>query len=204
MILRGAGVALAAFSLAALLGGCAIFAPRDAGPRAAPFDVLGRVLVSYNGRSFSSSVRWQHAADFDELWMMTPTGQTLAHLREDHTGATLTGADQTKYHGAHVEALTQQGLGWEFPLMRLQYWVRGNAVPNAATEAVERDSAGRITRMTQAGWRIGYEYTSAPEYEGLPRRVEMSSAAQTIRLVIDGWRREPRADDGSPGIFITR
>lgn len=195
--------ALLLLALLALPGGCAILAPRDSGPRAEPFDVLGRVLVSYDDRSFSSSVRWQHAADFDELWMMTPTGQTLAHLREDRTGATLTGTDQTQYHGAHVEALTQQALGWEFPLMRLQHWVRGHPVPHMASEVAERDSAGRITRMTQAGWRIGYEYTNAPEYDGLPRRVDMTSAAQNIRLVIDGWRRESPADD-SQGIFITR
>ena len=59
-------------------------------------------------------------------------------------------------------------------------------------------------RMTQDGWRMAYEYSAAPEYEGQPRRVEATSAAQNIRLVIDSWRREPQANDSSPGIFITR
>jgi outer membrane lipoprotein LolB len=166
--------------------------------------LLGRVLVSYDGRSFTSNVRWQHGGEQDEVWMMTPTGQTLAHLREDAKGATITGADQTKYHGAYVESLTKQGLGWAFPLARLQHWVRGAPVPNVAADIAERDSTGRIVRMTQDGWRIGYEYTSAPEYDGLPRRVELTGEAQTIRLVIDSWRRESQANDSGPDISITR
>ena len=207
MIFRRAVCSLCAIYVVCLLGACALLAPRDAGPRAAPFDVLGRVLVSYDGRSFSSNVRWQHGADQDEVWMMTPTGQTLAHLREDTAGATITGADQTKYYGSHVEALTKQALGWEFPLARLQHWVRAAPAPNVAADITERDSSGRIMRMTQEGWRIGYEYSGAPEYRGLPRRVEVTSAAQNIRMVIDSWRREPQAgesNEGSQGYAVTK
>lgn len=185
-----------------MLGACAALAPREEGPRAAPFDVLGRVLVRYDGRSFSSGVRWQHAAEFDELWMMTPTGQTLAHVREDSKGATITGGDQTQYHGTRVESLTRQALGWEFPLAHLQHWVRGVPAPSITADISERDGAGRITRMQQEGWRIACEYVSAPEYEGLPRRVEVTGAGHNIRLVIDSWRRAPEAGD-SP-VPITR
>ena len=208
MIFRRAGIppaaTLAALFLLSVLGGCAVFAPQDAGSRAEPFDLLGRVLVSFDARSFTSSVRWQHGTEFDELWLMTPTGQTLAHLREDRTGATITGTDQIPYHGTRVEALTQRALGWEFPLARLQHWVRGVPAPNTTAAIAERDSTGRITRMTQEGWRIVCEYSGAPEYEGRPRRVEVTSDAQNIRLVIDSWRRESAANDGGQGIFITR
>ena len=195
---------LCAICALTLLGACAALAPPDAGPRAEPFDVLGRVLVSYDGRSFSSSVRWQHGADFDELWLMTPTGQALAHLREDGAGATITSTDQTKYHGSRAESLTQQALGWQFPLARLQHWVRGAPAPHITADITARDSSGRITRMTQDGWRISFDFTSAAEYQGLPRRVEVTSAAQDIRLVIDSWRREAQTNDIDPGIFITR
>ena len=190
----------AVFSLwvLSLLGACAVLAPPDSAPRAAPFDLLGRVRVSYDGRAFSANVRWQHDAAADEVWLMTPTGQTLAHLREDGTGATLTGTDQTKYHGARVESLTQQALGWEFPLARLQHWVRGTPAPNIAVDVAQRDGAGRITRMTQGGWLISSEYYVAPEQDGLPRRAEITSAAQSILMVIDSWRRETQSDPSVP------
>ena len=195
---------LGAVGVLSLLGACVSLPPREAGLRAEPFDVLGRVLVSFDGKSFSSNMRWQHAAQSDELWLMTPTGQTLAHLHEDRSGATITATDQTQYHGSSVESLTQRGLGWEMPLARLQHWLRATPAPHGAAEIVERDGTGRITRMTQDGWRVGYEYTTDAEYEGRPRRVEVTRDGQTIRLVIDSWRRASQADDGSQDVFITR
>ena len=50
-------------------------APRD--PQ--PFDVLGRVLVTYSGSALTANLRWEHGAQQDQIWLMTPTGQTLAY-----------------------------------------------------------------------------------------------------------------------------
>ncbi len=178
------------------LAACASLAP-DGQPdraRAEPFDLLGRVLVSYGGRAFSSSLRWQHGADTDEIWLMTPAAQTLAHIVDGSGGATLTTVDQTQYHASSVEALTQRALSWELPLSRLQFWVRAREAPGAAARAVERDAAGRLARFEQDGWRVAIEYYPRGERDGQPRRLLMSSGTQEIRLVVDDWR----ADRPSP------
>ena len=186
---RRAVLAAAAGLLA--LGGCASVqpVPEKAG-RAAPFDVLGRVLVHYDGRAFSANVRWLHGADADELFLMTPTGQVLAQLREDAEGAVFTSADKREYRGARAESLTKQALGWELPLARMQHWVRGVPVPNYPAVIDERDAAGKIRHLTQDGWQITYEYYAAAENDGLPLRMEVVGEKQTIRLVIDTWRKE--------------
>ncbi len=173
------------------LSGCASVQPlpQNAG-RAAPFDVLGRVLVHYDGRAFSANVRWMHAADADEIWLLTPTGQALAQMREDGEGATLTGADKSQYRASRVESLTKQALGWELPVARLQHWIRGTPVPNSPAEITERDAAGKVRQLAQDGWKITYDYYPPAENEGLPRRMEVVGATQTLRLVIDTWRRE--------------
>ena len=173
------------------VSGCASLSP---GPqnveRSAPFDVLGRVLVSTPGNAFTANVRWVHAADADEIWLMTPTGQVLAQMREDAEGATLTTAERKQYRAARIESLTQQALGWALPMSRLQHWLRGSPVPNIPAEIAQRDAAGRVRLLVQDGWRISYEYYPAKENDGLPRRVEAAGAAQTLRLVIDTWRRD--------------
>lgn len=178
--------------LAVLLGlnGCASLtsAPRIA--RAAPFDMLGRVLVSYDGRGLTANVRWLHASDADEIWLMTPTGQALAHVREDAEGAVITTADQTQYRAAHVESLTQRALGWELPITRLQYWLRGVPAPGGSAEITERDAAGKIRTLAQDGWRITYDYYAPGQNDGLPRRLELVGTNQTLRLVIDTWNPE--------------
>jgi outer membrane lipoprotein LolB len=184
---RSGIVALAvAFTVAA----CATLVPDSGPPRAPePFDISGRVLVSYEGRAFSSNLRWQHLPERDEIWLLTPLGQALGHIAGDADGATFTGADRKQYRGAGVEGLTRQALGWELPLTRLQYWVRGEAAPDTTAQVVERDAAGRLTRLAQNEWQISIAHYPPDENGGLPRRLELRRGAdQTIRLVIDAWR----------------
>ena len=186
---RSSIVALAAaFTVAA----CATLVPDGGPPRAPqPFDLSGRVLVSYEGRAFSSNLRWQHLPERDEIWLLTPLGQALAHIASAADGATFTGADHKQYRGAGVEGLTRQALGWELPLTRLQYWVRGEIAPDSAPQGVARDDAGRLTQFAQDEWQISIAHYPPHENEGLPRRLELRRGAdQTIRLVIDAWRRE--------------
>ena len=106
--LRAAAVRCAALCAIAVLAGCvtAPLAPRDS--RA--FDLLGRVLVTYSGGAVSSNVRWEHAGDRDEIWLMTPTGQTLAHVLDTADGAVLTRADQQQFRAGNVETLTRRAL----------------------------------------------------------------------------------------------
>lgn len=183
---------LAVLALTGLLSACAMLPGMrdDTQPRSADFDILGRVLVAYGGNAFSSNLRWLHGAERDELWLLTPTGQALAHIVDTPHGATLTSMDQKEYHAGSVEALTKQALGWELPLNRLQHWVRGAPVPELAAAATERDSTGRLVKLVQDGWEVNYLYHAAPEFEGQPRRLELSNGENRIRLVIDSWRRE--------------
>lgn len=190
LTLSGSRSLCAALMLLVALGGCAVLpVPQERTARAAPFDIVGRVLVSYDGSGFTASVRWSHTADADEFWLMTPTGQALAQIREDAEGATLLGVDQVTYRAASIESMTRRALGWELPARRLQHWVRGTPAPDVPAEITERDDSGKIKRMAQDGWRITYDYQATPEYAGLPRRMEVVGATQTLRLVIDNWGR---------------
>jgi|SRR5687768_13232636 outer membrane lipoprotein LolB len=173
---------------AGCLSACAVFEPAPPAASDAPFDVLGRVAVNFDGRAFSSNVRWQHAGGREEVWLMTPLGQTLAHIVSDSAGALLTASDQKQYRAANVESLTRQALGWELPLSRLTWWVRGEPVSGAPPVAAERDDRGRLTLLDQDGWRIAYLYYPPGEHGGLPRRLDLKSGGQEIRLLIDGWR----------------
>jgi len=184
----GAG-ACAAFAASALLAACAALAPQPRVPvTPVPFDLIGRVAVSYDGRSFTSSVRWHHLPDRDEIWLLTPVGQTLARIVSDGDGATLTTADRTEYSGSDAESLTRQALGWELPLSHLGWWVRGEAAPESAAGDVERDAGSRLVAFSQDGWRTHLTWNQQGAGPHLPRRIEAVSGSHVIRLVIDGWR----------------
>jgi len=187
---------LAAGAATLLCAGCAMmFNPGASVPAAEPFDILGRMLASNDGRSFSANFRWRHGVADNEIWLMSPVGQTLAYITADAGGATLTAADQREYHAMSVEGLTLQALGWPLPLAQLQHWIRGATVPGSATQAVNRDTRGRLLLLEQEGWRIRYVYPETGDGI-LPRQLELTQGGQRIRMVIDEWRDERRLQDG--------
>lgn len=176
---------------ALVLSGCAALMTVERLPAGEPFDVLGRVLASNEGRAFSSGFRWRHDAGADEIWLMSPVGQALAHISATTDGATFTAADQQQYHALSVESLMQRALGWAMPLDRLQYWVRGVAVPGGVVTAVVYDASGRFSELEQDGWRIRYAYAETSAAPQQPRRLDLMRGTQQIRLVIDAWRHDP-------------
>ena len=178
--------ALGACLLGVLLAGCAAvhIAPRD--PE--PFDLLGRVLATYSGGSVTANVRWEHAPARDEIWLMTPTGQTLAHIVDTPQGVTLTRADREVHRAQSVEALTRQALGWPLPLSQLQYWIRGMPAPGAPAAEIERDAGKRLTAFTQNEWRVALTYNDDGEQAGRVRRVDLVDGPNRIRFVVDTWR----------------
>ena len=186
------GIRALALACTLLAAACAM-QPFDGRPPvtpATPFDLSARVAVRYDGKAFSSGLRWRHAAGRDEIWLASPVGQALVHIVDDGDGALLTSADKRQHRAASVEALTREALGWELPVAHLKHWLRGAAVPGVTTEALVRDAAQRIVSLEQAGWRIVFGYEPPQETEELPRRLDLSRGAHAIRLVIDAWRGE--------------
>jgi outer membrane lipoprotein LolB len=174
-----------------VLAGCAALEPSPLpAPPAPAFDLIGRVAVSYDGRAFFSGMRWEHTAERDELWLLTPAGQALAHIVGDADGATFTGSDRSEYRAGDIGSLIRRALGWEMPVTRLAWWVQGALAPGAVVQAVERDEHGRLTVLAQEGWRIVYVY-DPPEERGSPlRRLVLAGGSNEIRLVIDSWRQD--------------
>ncbi len=186
----GVARVMAAGAFALLCSGCTVFTAGERTPSAAPFDILGRVLASKDGRAFTANFRWRYAVEESEIWLMSPAGQTLAHIAADAAGATLTAADQQEYRALSVESLTRRALGWPLPLAQLQHWIHGEVIPGGAIAAVARDAKGRLSLLEQEGWSIRYAYPDTVNGMPLPRRLDMMQAGQRLLMVIDEWRQQ--------------
>jgi outer membrane lipoprotein LolB len=172
-----------ALLMLALLAGCAGNPLEPVPANSIAFELAGRMSVRYQARAFASALRWKQDAQTDEIWLNTPLGQTQAHLVGDRAGATLTTAEQTRYHAQSIEALTQSAFGWRFPLAGLRYWVLGRSAPGIATTATETDAGGRLLRFVQADWTVAFEYADAAAAR--PARLDIGSSDAQIRLVVD-------------------
>lgn len=176
------------------LAGCSALEPRATLERPAgttaeglprEFEISGRIAVRQDERGFSGNLRWQHRPERDEILLLTPLGQGVAHILRQPGEARLT-AGEAQHVAPDAETLTEQLLGWRLPLSGLSWWALGSNAPGSASR-VELDGAGRISRLTQDGWDI--EYLRYVEVEGreLPKSLAARRQELEIRLSVDQW-----------------
>lgn len=174
------------FALAAWTAGCAQlpFGPERERGSPEAFEAQGRVYVRYGARAFSGSLRWQHSAQADEVWLGGPLGQTAAHIVRDSSGAVLTTADQQVYRATSMDALTREGLGWTLPLDDLSFYVL-RKVPEAAAAAAERDASGRLLRVEHQGWTVRWTAPQGERAADRTGRIDLGKDDVEIRFVVD-------------------
>jgi len=183
----------AAASLSFLLAACAGI-PRGSqissvDPAAVTsFELSGRINVRVEKDAYPGRVRWQHTEHTDELWFYTPVGTTVAHLRQDETGALLVNSDGHEYRAATLRELTNEILGWDLPLDALPFWVRGVEWPEAAKPTEEFDDRGQLKNLNQAGWQITYLDWAPADVKGLPSKLDLQGERLRLRLLIEHWK----------------
>ena len=183
------------FAWVLFISGCASLPPQLPAKSVTPipsvaeisqFQLAGRVAVKYADQGFSGSLRWRHDPAQDDILLLNPLGQGVAHILSTPTGVTLDTSDSRHYQARDAENLTQKILGWRLPLHGLRYWAQGMAAPNAPSKA-QRDSAGHLTQLNQDGWDI--EYRAYKEVSGkmLPGKIFMQRDDLEIKLLLDTW-----------------
>lgn len=174
-----------------LLAGCASVPPapqpvvRPADAEQKPFVLNGRIAVRHDGDRSSANIRWTHRAGDEDILLLAPFGQTVAHIHSDGQKVTLDTADK-HYVAQDTGELTQQVLGWHLPLEGLRYWVL--ALPSPQGEArIEHDANGQVSILQQDGWSIRYPRYAAPTPDSLPLRVSLQREGMELQLLIDEW-----------------
>lgn len=187
------------FCIYFLLVGCTLFAVKPlvvetsiVEPRKVTssinFELMGRVSAKGGDEDFSGGVRWSHSGTDDNIHLLSPFGQIVAEIRSNKDIVLLTTSERKIYRAATVEGLTKKVLGWQLPILGLQYWVRGESSPKTRS-AVDRDIGGRIIGLRQDGWVITYTsyFSSELVQAELPRALELNRHNLKIKLVIDNW-----------------
>ena len=160
--------------------------------RISAFELNGRVNVRAERGAYPGRIRWQHAPSSDEVWLYSPIGSAVAHMRQDQHGAWLVASDGKEYRAEDVNALSRQVLGWDLPLNGLQYWVRGMPWPALDATEEQRDDNGRPTLLKQGTWRVAYLDWTPAGVAGLPSKLDLAGEGLRMRLVIDEWKVDVR------------
>ena len=144
------------------------------------WQLRGRVNVRYYDQSHTPRMLWQqNGSSFSlRLWGTFNTGNTVI---EGQPGAVTLRQGDTTVRADSPEQLILQQLGYELPVSRLQYWIRGLAEPAMAAE-YEFSETNHPARLRQDGWVIDYSDLRQYGELSLPRQVEVSRPSDDVRL----------------------
>lgn len=152
----------------------------------------GRLAVRTDDRGGQAALSWRREADRHAIRLNGPFGQGAVRITQDAGGARLIDAAAREYQAATAEELLYLYTGWQLPVGKLEWWVRGLPAPGADPER-GLDEAGRLRRLRQHGWEVRYESyqrvagVDLPALLTLSRPADADHPAMEARLVIESW-----------------
>ncbi len=150
------------------------------------WQLRGRVNVRYDNESHTPRILWrQRQRNYNiRLWGSFNAGNTLISGGPD--GVSLE-SDGEVLTAATPENLILEQLGYELPVSRLEYWVRGLPAPAGDVE-LDFNDANQLRTLRQDGWSVQYDDPRRYGELSLPGAIELSRAADDVRLRFVGLR----------------
>lgn len=189
---------------AALLGGCATLPTgtdglnleqrRDRLHSVEAWEMRGRLTVDTGERSFQGSFNWLQNGDALDLIVRGPLRNGVLQVEGRPDALTVRARGET-HTLTDPETELSELIGWWLPVASLPDWLLG--FPDDQFRAVTMPGAdGTLASIEQRLWRVDYPaYGLAPTSSEtgsqalVPRRIDMTYGALTLKLTIDDWQR---------------
>ena len=189
---------------AALLGGCATLRTgtdglnleqrRERLQSVEAWEMRGRLTVDTGERSFQGSFNWLQNGDAIDLIVRGPLRNGVLQVEGRPDALTVRARGET-HTLTDPETELSELIGWWLPVASLPDWLLG--FPDDQFRAVTMPGAdGTLASIEQRLWRVDYPaYGLAPTSREtgsqalVPRRIDMTYGALTLKLTIDDWQR---------------
>ena len=119
----------------------------------------------------------------DVLEIRNPVGGSIAKITIK-PGEAILERDGQLTTAIDADTLIQNALGLPLPARGLSDWLRGQTRPGSAA-SVERNAKGQVSKITQDGWTLNYNWNSAQRLEKLTMTRSSNIGSIDIRLVFD-------------------
>ena len=150
------------------------------------WQLRGRVNVRYENESHAPRILWQQRQGeyHIRLWGSFNAGNT--RITGGAAGVSLeTGGEVLT--AATPEELILDRLGYELPVSRLEYWIRGLPAPDSGAE-LDFNEFNRLRALRQDGWSVLYGDPRQYGELSLPGTVDLSRNVGGVRLRFVGLR----------------
>jgi outer membrane lipoprotein LolB len=175
------------------LQGCSIFnLQQDSSVLKAQLDqiqswqVRGKLSVIDKQQAVTGYLTWRQDDDNYDLFLSGPFGQGSSHLIGNSQYASLSMGGEDAVLADTAEQLMQQHMGWQFPVLDLRYWVKGQASPNSSATEV-RDPIGLLESLQQHGWQVQFSRYQRQGNTWLPGRIKIKGHQLKFIFVIKEW-----------------
>lgn len=153
------------------------------------WDIHARAVLKMEDQSYYIGFSWKRAAERFTILLEAPLGQGVFRLEGHADGSYgLRLPDGQVYTNSTAEALLKDVIGWSLPISGLEYWIRGLPQPGSDYRH-SLDWSGRAKTIRQDRWAIKYvDYFEGTPGPALPRRINLSRDALSLKLVIERWQ----------------
>ena len=142
------------------------------------------------GASWSAAFDWRQRREDFQLRLSGPFGQGALQIKGRPGGVEMTTAKGERRSATTPEALFEKMIGWDLPASSLRHWITARARPGVPASEWTVDDAGRLSTLTQQGWKVEYRYPDDPGGHALPDRVTLYGSRAIVRVVVRNWRLE--------------
>ena len=108
-------------------------------------------------------------------------------MEADELGAELELADGTVHRADSIDQLVRIQLGWEIPVDKLSWWVRGLAAPGEYQQRLI-DEEGKLSELLQNGWTVQFGRYRSFKGISLPVKLVARQADWKVKLAISDWK----------------
>ena len=119
----------------------------------------------------------------DILEIRNPIGASIAKITITPGEATLERDGQT-VTAVDADTLVQNTLGLPLPARGLSDWLRGQVRPGS-NASVERNDKGQVSKISQDGWSLTYNWSTSNRLEKLNMTRSSNVGSIDIRLIFD-------------------
>jgi outer membrane biogenesis lipoprotein LolB/uncharacterized protein HemY len=119
----------------------------------------------------------------DVLEIRNPVGGSIAKITIK-PGEAILERDGQLTTAIDADTLIQNTLGLPLPARGLSDWLRGQTRPGS-NASVERNANGQVSKITQDGWTLNYNWNDAQRLEKLTMNRSSNVGSIDIRLVFD-------------------
>lgn len=151
------------------------------------WQLSGSTAIATQTQTLSANLNWQQWGPKQyRLSLSGPLGLGAVKLLSNKHQVTLYAQNKT-YQSQNAESLLLNELGWQLPVNRFYYWIRGLDAPGS-TAKLRFDRYHHLKSITSPSWSVRYEAYQNVDGIDLPKKIFFSSSVTRAVIVIQHWQ----------------